>query len=92
MAAIVNTSLDINLSVGPLDEMPAGDTQRPAGATADLAERLSRLAADPDLRDWLGAAGRARVVPRYAVDRLVDDIDRLYRSLLLAAAIRPPAR
>ena len=63
-----------------------------AGATADLAERLSRLAADPELRDRLGAAGRARVVPRYAVDRLVDDIDRLYRSLLLAAAIRPPAR
>jgi glycosyltransferase involved in cell wall biosynthesis len=63
-----------------------------AGATDDLAERLSRLAADPDLRERLGAAGRARVVPRYAVDRLVDDIDRLYRSLLLAAGMRPPAR
>ena len=25
---------------------------------------------------------RARVLPRYAVDRLVDDIDRLYRALL----------
>ena len=63
-----------------------------AGATDDLAERLSRLAADPALRERLGAAGRARVVPRYAVDRLVDDIDRLYGSLLLAAGIRPPVR
>jgi len=27
--------------------------------------------------------GRARVIRRYAVDRLVDDVDRLYRSLLL---------
>jgi glycosyltransferase involved in cell wall biosynthesis len=62
------------------------------GATDELAERLSRLAADPALRERLGAAGRARVVPRYAVDRLVDDVDRLYRSLLAAAGIRPPAR
>src|SRR5919199_1318248 len=47
-----------------------------------LAERLARLAADPELRERLGAAGRARVVPRYSVERLVDDVDRLYRSLL----------
>jgi glycosyltransferase involved in cell wall biosynthesis len=49
-----------------------------------LSERLERLARDPALRDRLGAAGRKRVLPRYAVDRLVDDIDRLYRSLLSA--------
>jgi hypothetical protein len=30
----------------------------------------------------LGAAGRERMRTRYAVDRLVDDVDRLYRSLL----------
>jgi glycosyltransferase involved in cell wall biosynthesis len=50
-----------------------------------LADRLARLAADPELRDRLGAAGRARVVPRYSVGRLVDDIDLLYRSLLASA-------
>jgi glycosyltransferase involved in cell wall biosynthesis len=50
-----------------------------------LAERLARLAADPELRARLGAAGRARVVPRYSVERLVDDIDLLYRSLLAAS-------
>jgi hypothetical protein len=30
----------------------------------------------------MGAAGRARVLERYAVDRLVDDVDALYRELL----------
>src|SRR5207248_8464689 len=52
------------------------------GAVADLADRLAGLARDPELRERLGAAGRARVLPRYAVDRLVDDVDRLYRALL----------
>jgi glycosyltransferase involved in cell wall biosynthesis len=56
-----------------------------AGAIDDLADRLARLAADPDLRERMGAAGRERVVSRYAVDRLVDDVDRLYRSLLEAS-------
>jgi len=52
------------------------------GATDDLAERLARLARDPALRKRMGKKGRERVLPRYAVDRLVDDVDRLYRSLL----------
>jgi hypothetical protein len=34
----------------------------------------------------MGRRGRERVLPRYAVDRLVDDVDRLYRSLLSAAS------
>jgi hypothetical protein len=34
----------------------------------------------------MGAEGRARVLERYAVDRLVDDVDRLYRSLLATKA------
>jgi glycosyltransferase involved in cell wall biosynthesis len=49
-----------------------------------LADRLARLAGDPALRERLGAAGRARVIPRYSVERLVDDHDLLYRSLLEA--------
>jgi glycosyltransferase involved in cell wall biosynthesis len=56
------------------------------GDTEALAERLAALAADDALRERMGAAGRARVVPRYAVSRLVDDIDHLYRSLLEAHA------
>jgi glycosyltransferase involved in cell wall biosynthesis len=53
-----------------------------AGAIDDLAERLARLAADPELRRRMGAAGRERVLSRYAVGRLVDDVDLLYQSLL----------
>jgi glycosyltransferase involved in cell wall biosynthesis len=59
-----------------------------AGATDELADRLARLARDPELRQRMGNAGRSRVVPRYAVDRLVDDVDRLYRELLSAAGER----
>ena len=54
------------------------------GDVEALADRLARLAADPELRQRLGASGRTRVIPRYSVERLVDDIDLLYRSLLEA--------
>jgi glycosyltransferase involved in cell wall biosynthesis len=46
------------------------------------AARLAELAADPALRTRLGASGRTRALERYSVARLVDDVDRLYRSLL----------
>jgi len=59
-----------------------------AGATDDLADRLGRLARDPALRARMGKKGRERVVPRYAVERLVDDVDELYRSLLSAGGER----
>jgi len=52
------------------------------GAVEELAERLARLAGDPELRASMGTAGRARVLPRYSVDRLIDDVDGLYRELL----------
>jgi glycosyltransferase involved in cell wall biosynthesis len=54
----------------------------PPRDTEALAERLARLAEDPKLRAEMGAAGRESVPPRYAVERLVGDIDELYRSLL----------
>lgn len=60
-----------------------------AGATGELADRLARLARDPGLRERMGRSGRARVLPRYAVGRLVDDVDQLYRSLLGSAALKP---
>ena len=58
------------------------------GATDELADRLAQLARDPALRERMGAAGRQRVLPRYAVERLVDDVDRLYRSLLSEGGAR----
>ena len=57
------------------------------GDAEAAAERLARLAADPGLRARLGDSGRARVLARYSVSRLVDDVDRLYRSLLAAKGL-----
>lgn len=54
------------------------------GDVTGMAERLARLAASPELRARMGATARERVRARYAVERLVDDVDRLYRSLLSA--------
>jgi glycosyltransferase involved in cell wall biosynthesis len=57
------------------------------GDVEGAAERLEALARDPALRASMGDAGRARVVDRYSVSRLVDDVDRLYRSLLEAKGL-----
>jgi glycosyltransferase involved in cell wall biosynthesis len=54
----------------------------PAGDTEAFADRLEELVRRPELRRELGAAGREHVLARYSVDRLVRDIDHLYRSLL----------
>jgi glycosyltransferase involved in cell wall biosynthesis len=51
------------------------------------AARLAELAMDPALRTRLGASGRTRALERYSVARLVDDVDRLYRSLLAAKGL-----
>jgi glycosyltransferase involved in cell wall biosynthesis len=57
------------------------------GDVAGLAERLARLAADGGLRERMGAAGRERVLERYGVRRLLEDVDRLYRETM--ATTRP---
>ncbi len=63
-----------------------------SGDTAALAERLAELAADADKRHAMGAAGAAGVPTRYAVERLIDDSDDLYRTLLTEAGLPlPPA-
>jgi glycosyltransferase involved in cell wall biosynthesis len=48
-----------------------------------MAERLARLAGDAPLRHRMGEAGRASVHERYSVERLLEDVDRLYRRLLV---------
>ena len=60
------------------------------GDIASLAGRLAELAADPRRRTRMGAAGRERVLERYGVRRLVEDTDRLYRTLLAARGIAGP--
>ncbi len=62
----------------------------PEGDVSGLAAALERLADDPELRARFGAYGRAHVVPRYDVERLVDDVDRLYRELLEGQHVSRP--
>ena len=64
-----------------VDEGETGFLVRP-GDTHALAERIQILARDPERRAAMGAAGRERTLSRYAVERLVDDMDALYRELL----------
>lgn len=54
----------------------------PAGDAGALADRVAALAADPVAGSEMGARGRRRVLARFSLDRLVDDIDGLYRRLL----------
>jgi glycosyltransferase involved in cell wall biosynthesis len=54
----------------------------PAGNVDAVADALLRLALEPETRRAFGESGRERVVDRYAVPRLIDDVDCLYRTLI----------
>lgn len=56
---------------------------------AALADATIGLLADPARRRALGSAGRTRVLARHGADRLVNDVDRVYREELAAASVRP---
>jgi glycosyltransferase involved in cell wall biosynthesis len=62
----------------------------PVGDVGAMATALERLARDPGLRSQMGEHGSARVVPRYRVERLVEDVDALYRELLTDAGLPLP--
>jgi glycosyltransferase involved in cell wall biosynthesis len=55
----------------------AADGDAPA-----LARQVTTLLADTDRRRRMGAAGRALVLARYGLDRLVADVEALYRELV----------
>jgi glycosyltransferase involved in cell wall biosynthesis len=57
------------------------------GGVEEAATSLATLAANPELRRKMGEAGRAWALERYSVSRLVDDVDRLYRTLLAAKGV-----
>jgi glycosyltransferase involved in cell wall biosynthesis len=60
----------------------------------ELAERLARLAADPELRARAGAQALARARQRFALDRMGERYQALYRSIAQARtyASAPSAR
>ena len=68
-----------------VDEGETGFLVAPGDAQA-MAERLDVLARDPARRTAMGEAGRERVLRRYGVERLVGDVDALYRELLGASS------
>jgi glycosyltransferase involved in cell wall biosynthesis len=61
------------------------------GDVEGAADRLAELASDPELRARLGESGRREMFERYSVSRLVDDVDRLYRTLLAAKGLKAPS-
>jgi len=52
---------------------------------AALADALERLWLDPDLRARLGRAGRERVLREFTLERQLDSLDSIYRSLIAGA-------
>jgi glycosyltransferase involved in cell wall biosynthesis len=47
-----------------------------------LADRIGRLLNDPPLRKEMGRLGRQRVEHSYSIDRMVDELERVYRRVI----------
>ena len=62
----------------------------PVGDVEAIAAALERLARNPQLGVEMGRAGRERTLPRYRVERLIDDVDALYRVLLAEKGLPLP--
>jgi starch synthase len=58
------------------------DVDDPAGFERGIAEGVNRLAADPDLAERFGRAGRERAVSSFAWDAIATQTVELYQSLL----------
>lgn len=54
----------------------------PPGDDLALAEACHRLLGEPELASRMGAAGRARLLESFHIDRLVEETATLYRDLL----------
>ena len=67
--------------VCPPDADPVGGVA-PFGDAAALARAVAQLLGDPERRRSMGDRGRSLTLARYGLDRLVDDVDALYRELL----------
>ena len=77
----------VSTDVGGVRDVMSGDAGdigywAPYDDAAGLAAAVSTLLSDPQRRRAMGERGRASVVTRYGIDRLVDDVDALYRELL----------
>ncbi len=70
--------------VGGVPEVVTPETGRlvPAGDVRGMANALSELAADADLRVRLGEAGRRHVLAGWTVPRLLAQVEGLYRNVV----------
>jgi glycosyltransferase involved in cell wall biosynthesis len=65
--------------VGNRDVVVHGETGFLCRSTDEMAEALARLVHEPALRRRLGANARERALPRFNLDRLVDELEALYQ-------------
>ena len=75
----------VSTDVGGVPDVLQSDAVGLLAANGDasaLAGHVTTLLGDPERRRRMGAAGRALVVARYGLDRLVADVETLYRELL----------
>jgi len=61
----------------------------PSGEPASIAAQVLRLLDAPGLTTNMGAAGREWVRDRFALDRLADDLARLYEEFLMRKRLIP---
>ena len=79
-AAVPGVSTDVG-GVRDVIEDGASGLLAPPGDVRALASAVASLLHDPGRRRDMGERGRKAVVVRYHIDRLVGDIDALYRDL-----------
>lgn len=54
----------------------------------DLAQKIRRLLADPPLREGMGRRGREKVVSSFGIDRVADQVETLYESVLKRTSVK----
>jgi glycosyltransferase involved in cell wall biosynthesis len=80
-AAVPGVSTDVGGVRDVIDSDRVG-LVAPFGDARALADHVLALTSDPERRRRMGEAGRQTVSARYGLDRLLDDVERLYRELL----------
>lgn len=80
-AAVPGVSTDVGGVRDVIDRCDIGALV-PSGEARDLADQVLALLADPERRRRMGDAGRRSVTARYTLDRLVSDVEPLYREPL----------
>jgi len=70
--------------VGGVSDVVVSETGflAPRGHYQQLGQAIAHLSLDGDLRHQMGAKARVRMLERYSIERLLQDVDLLYRQLL----------